>query len=137
MKYNPLLAHRLTIPKPASENHKFTPKFYFENNSLKKYLQNQDLHEIWSVIKNDYNPNIWVTLANKAINGVFNEKPVFMGLCEVMVQAAIRKENNKGKQNIHYNEDFTNFLIILGSFNTRALDLFRQNFEGRTIQNIR
>ncbi|EXX74213.1 hypothetical protein RirG_053190 [Rhizophagus irregularis DAOM 197198w] len=54
-----------------------------------------------------------------------------------MVQAAIRKDNNKGKQNIQYNEDFTNFLIILESFNTRALDLFRQNLEGRTIQNIR
>ena len=39
-----------------------------------------------------------------------------------MVQAAIRKDNNKGKQNIQYNEDFTNFLIILGSFSTRAFD---------------
>ncbi|CAB4482434.1 unnamed protein product [Rhizophagus irregularis] len=137
LKYNPILAHRLTIPKPAPENLKFTPKFYFENNSLKKHLQNQDLHEIWSVIKDNYDTSIWITLANKATNDAFKEKPVFTGLCEVMVQAAIRKDNNKGKQNIQYNEDFTNFLIILESFSTRVLDLFRQNLEGRTIQNIR
>jgi hypothetical protein len=62
---------------------------------------------------------------------------VFEGLCEVMLQASIRKDNNKGKQNMKYNEDFTNFLIILGSFSTRALEFFRQNLEGRTIQNIR
>ncbi|GBC53360.2 hypothetical protein GLOIN_2v1772310 [Rhizophagus irregularis DAOM 181602=DAOM 197198] len=118
LKYNPILAHRLTIPKPAPENLKFTPKFYFENNSLKKHLQNQDLHKIWSVIKDNYDTSIWITLADKATNGAFKEKPVFTGLYEVMVQAAIRKDNNKGKQNIQYNEDFTNFLIILGSFNT-------------------
>ncbi|EXX72654.1 hypothetical protein GLOIN_2v1783058 [Rhizophagus irregularis DAOM 181602=DAOM 197198] len=40
LKYDPISAHRLTIPKSAPKNLKFTPKFYFENNSLKKYLQN-------------------------------------------------------------------------------------------------
>ncbi|POG69812.1 hypothetical protein GLOIN_2v1776655, partial [Rhizophagus irregularis DAOM 181602=DAOM 197198] len=75
LKYNPILAHRLTIPKPAPENLKFTPKFYFENNSLKKHLQNQDLHEIWSVIKDNYDTSIWITLADKATNGAFKEKP--------------------------------------------------------------
>jgi hypothetical protein len=100
-------------------------------------LQNQDLCEIWSIVKDNDHANIWITLADKAIHGVFNEKPVFEGLCEIMVQAAIRKDNNKGKQNFKYNEELTNFLIILGSFSTRALNIFRQNLEGRTIQNIR
>ncbi|RGB22902.1 hypothetical protein C1646_775341 [Rhizophagus diaphanus] len=105
--------HRLTIPKPAPENLKFMPKFYFENNSLKKHLQNQDLRKIWSIVKNNYDTNIWIILADKAHKGAFKEKPVFTELCEVMIQAAIR------------------------SFSTRAFDLFRQNLEGRTIQNIR
>ncbi|CAB4378613.1 unnamed protein product [Rhizophagus irregularis] len=48
----------LNIPKPAPENLKFTPKFYFKNNSLKKHLQNQDLHEIWTIIKDDYDTNV-------------------------------------------------------------------------------
>ncbi|EXX73794.1 hypothetical protein RirG_057140 [Rhizophagus irregularis DAOM 197198w] len=137
LKHNNLLENRLAVPKPAPQNLKFTPKFYFETNSLKKHLQNQDLREIWSIVKDDDHTNIWITLADKAIHGVFNEKPVFEGLCEIMVQASIRKDNNKGKQNFTYNEEFTNFLIILGSFSTRALDIFRQNLEGRTIQNIR
>ncbi|GBC36317.2 hypothetical protein GLOIN_2v1776655 [Rhizophagus irregularis DAOM 181602=DAOM 197198] len=100
LKYDSILAHCLTIPKPALKNLKFTPKFYFENNSLKKYLQNQDL-------------------SDKANKGAFKEKSVFTELCEVIVQAAVHKDNNKG------------------NFSTRALNLFRQNLEGRTIQNIR
>ncbi|GBB97652.1 hypothetical protein RclHR1_30270001 [Rhizophagus clarus] len=78
----------------------------------------------------------FITLVDKAIHGVFNEKPVFEGLCEVIVQAIIRKDNNKGKQNIKYNEEFTNFFIILESFSTQALDIFCQNLEGCIIQNI-
>lgn len=54
-----------------------------------------------------------------------------------MNDAAERKIKNKGKQNIKYSEEFTNFLVILGGFSTRALDLFRQNLEGRCIQSIR
>ncbi|RGB23503.1 hypothetical protein C1646_774410 [Rhizophagus diaphanus] len=46
-----------------------------------------------------------------------------------MIQAAICKDNNKGKQNIQYDEDFTNFLIILGSFSTPiAKDIPLLNF---------
>jgi len=97
LKYNLILNHHLIIPKPSPENLKFTPKYYFENNSLKKHLQNQDLCEIWSIIKDDYDTNIWITLADKANNGAFKEKPVFTELCKVIVQAAIRKDNNKGK----------------------------------------
>lgn len=47
-----------------------------------------------------------------------------------MNDAAEQKIKNKGKQNIKYSEEFTNFLVILGGFSTRALDLFRQNLEG-------
>ncbi|RGB21762.1 hypothetical protein C1646_777304 [Rhizophagus diaphanus] len=48
-----------------------------------------------------------------------------------MVQAYLRKEKDMGKQNSKYSEEFTNFLVILASFSNRALDLFRQNLEGR------
>ena len=34
-------------------------------------------------------------------------------------------------------DEFTSFLVILGGISARALDLFRQNLEGRTIQSIR
>ncbi|EXX60238.1 hypothetical protein RirG_181750 [Rhizophagus irregularis DAOM 197198w] len=54
-----------------------------------------------------------------------------------MTQVASKKEKNKGKQNLKYSEEFKNFLIVLGTFSPRALNLFRQNLEGLTIQNIR
>ncbi|PKB97973.1 hypothetical protein RhiirA5_432167 [Rhizophagus irregularis] len=111
---NTLLANRIIVPTPKPQNIKHTPLFCLPNDS-----------------------NIWLTLADKAMRGVFNDKPVFTGLCHVMVQACLRKENSLGMQNLKYSEEFTNFLVILASFSNWALELFRQNLEGRTIQNIR
>jgi hypothetical protein len=71
------------------------------------------------------------------IKGVFEDTPVFLGLCKVINKAAERKAKNKGKQNMKYSEEFTNFLVLLGSISSRALDLFRQNLEGRRIQLLR
>lgn len=63
----------------------------------------------------------------------FKEKPVFMELCEVMCDAAERKSRNIDKQNIRYSEEFTSFLVVLREISSRALDLFRQNLEERSI----
>ena len=63
--------------------------------------------------------------------------PVFTGLCEVMGDAIERKMKNQSKKNLKYSDEFTNFLTILGGISPRALDLFRQNLEGRSIQSIR
>lgn len=129
------------IPTPKPENIKHTPLFWFENDPMKKYLQNTDLLQIWNVIKGDesssIDSNVWLILADKAMKGAFNDKPVFTGLCHIMVQAYLRKEKDAGRQNLKYSEEFTNFLVILASISNRALDLFRQNLEGRCIQNIR
>ena len=76
-------------------------------------------------------------MADKAINGAFKDAPVFSGLCKVMSEAAERKAKNKNKQNMQYSEEFTNFLVLLGNISPRALDLFRQNLEGRGIQSLR
>jgi len=128
---------------PLPENVKFTPKFYWENSPLKSYLQNTDLREFWTLLNNDNENNdnqtitSWILLADKAIKGAFEDTPVFIGLCKVMNEAAERKAKNKGKQNMKYNEEFTNFLVLLGSISSRALDLFRQNLEGRGIQSLR
>lgn len=134
------MKNQIFVPTPKPENVKYTPSFWFENDPLKKYLQNADLLQIWNIIKGDNPPNnsnVWLTLANKAMEGAFNDKPIFTELCHVMVQAYLRKEKGSGRQNLKYPEEFTSFLVILGSFSNWALDLFRQNLEGRTIQSIR
>lgn len=71
------------------------------------------------------------------MKGAFKDKPIFTGLCEVMGDAIERKMKNKSKRNLKYSDEFTSFLTILGGISSRALDLFRQNLEGRTIQSIR
>ncbi|PKC16097.1 hypothetical protein RhiirA5_407408 [Rhizophagus irregularis] len=48
------------------------------NNLLENHLC-----EIWSIVKNNNHANIWITLADKAIHGIFNEKPVFEGLSAI------------------------------------------------------
>ncbi|CAG8774700.1 45195_t:CDS:2, partial [Gigaspora margarita] len=64
--------------------------------------------------------------------GGFNNKKVFEGLCQVMAQVADRKQHKKGLQN-----QFSDFLVILASLSPQAYNIFRQNFAGRAIQNIR
>ena len=115
---------------------KFTPNFYFENDKLKKYLKNGDLSTIWNIIKKDStNSNLWITLASKGLQGAFNKSDVFQGLCKIMCQVSERKE--KGIQNLKYTDEFTNFLTVLGTISSKALELFRQNLAGRSLRNIR
>ncbi|GBB96321.1 hypothetical protein RclHR1_27250001 [Rhizophagus clarus] len=95
---------------------------------------------MWNVLNNESETQIenpWIVLADKALKGAFKDTPVFTGLCEVMGNAIERKMKNKCKRNLKYSEEFTSFLVILGGFSTKALDLFCQNLEGRTIQHLR
>ncbi|CAG8847277.1 8625_t:CDS:2, partial [Gigaspora margarita] len=114
IRYNKNLHNKIAHPFPLPSNTKFTPKHYWNDNPLKKHLQNQDLCDIWNILNNESKTqleNLCVILADKALKGAFNNMLVFMGLCEVMV--------------------------ILSGISSRALDLFCQNLEDRTIQSIR
>lgn len=140
IRYNKILRNKIVRPLPLPSNIKFTPKHYWEDNPLKRYLQNCDLRDIWNTLNNESEnqlENPWVMLADKAMKGAFTDMPVFAGLCEVMSDAVERKMKNKSKKNLKYSDEFTNFLTILGGISSRALDLFRQNLEGRSIQSIR
>ncbi|CAG8805380.1 14494_t:CDS:10, partial [Gigaspora margarita] len=69
---------------------------------------------VWK-IDHDYNKSnttsdIWIKLAEKGVQGAFNKKPVFEGLCNIMLQAVIRKEKNMSKRNLKYTDEFKNFL---------------------------
>ncbi len=140
IRYNKILCNKIARPLPLPSNIKFTPKHYWDENPLKRCLQNCDLRDIWNLLNNDSEnqlDNPWIVLADKALKGAFNDAPVFTGLCEVMGNAIERKLKNKSKRNLKYSDEFTSFLTILGGISSRALDLFRQNLEGRTIQSIR
>ncbi|RHZ88487.1 hypothetical protein Glove_22g143 [Diversispora epigaea] len=139
IKSNIKLANCVRVKKPDEKNLKFTPNFYFENDKLKKYLKNADLLTIWNIIKNNKsltNSNLWITIANKGLKEVFTNSETFKSLCSIMCQIADRKEKNMKTQNLKYSEEFTNFLIVLGTISPYALDLFRQNLAGHGIQNL-
>ncbi|RHZ82106.1 hypothetical protein Glove_114g59 [Diversispora epigaea] len=140
LKSNTKLDNRIRAKKPDKKNLKFTPNWYFENDKLKKHLRNSDLATIWNIIKDKdttKDSNLWITIANKGLNGAFDNVDTFKGLCAVMCQVINRKEEGKEMRNLQYSEEFTNFLIVLGTVSPRALELFRQNLVGRSIQNIR
>ncbi|GBC08460.1 hypothetical protein RclHR1_08130003 [Rhizophagus clarus] len=50
--------------------------------------------------ENSSSTEFWLELASKAASGAFEQKPVFKGLCYIMLQAAECEENNKGMQNL-------------------------------------
>lgn len=126
------------IPKP--ENRYYTPKLYFKSNLLLKFLRNLDIKDLWTSISYNNETNaipFWVKLAEKGLNGAFESKATFKGLCELMLQIAQREEHNKGVQNLKYSEDFTHFTAILSSISPRAYDFYRVNLAGQTLRNIR
>jgi hypothetical protein len=129
-------------PVPKPENRKFVPKHYFKTNALANHLQYTDLQQLHKLLTDSSEQSgsdlaFWRTFASKASQGVFDKKPVFKGLCQVMLQVAKASEANRGKQGLHYSTEFTNFLVILGSISPKSLDLFRQNLEGQSLRNIR
>ena len=129
---------RAAIPDPKNVKH--TPKFYYTNNLLLTYLKNTQIKQLNNLLttnENSPSTGFWLELANKAAQDAFEQKPVFKGLCYIMLQAAEREEKDKGLQNLKYSNEFLDFLIILGSISLKALDLFRQNLAGMTIRTIR
>ena len=140
IRYNQILCNKIARPLPLPVNVKFIPKHYWEDNTLKCLLQNLDLRDMWNTLNNEsdvQSENPWVALADKALKGAFKDTPVFTGLCKVISNAIERKLKNKCKRNLKYSDEFMSFLVILKGFSSRALDLFWQNLEGRTIQSIR
>uniref|UniRef100_U9SP11 Uncharacterized protein n=1 Tax=Rhizophagus irregularis (strain DAOM 181602 / DAOM 197198 / MUCL 43194) TaxID=747089 RepID=U9SP11_RHIID len=129
--FNSTFLNRLHCVVPDPKNTKFTPKFYYENNPLLIYLKNGHIKQLNEFLNTeDSSVGFWMELANKAVQGAFDQKPVFKGLCYIMLQAAERKEQEKGLRNLKYPTEFLNFLIVLGSISLKALDLFCQNLAG-------
>ena len=97
LKSNKILQNQIAIVKPLTSKLKHIPKHYFENDLLKNYLKYSDLTIIWSMIKDNKSntaSDVWIKLAEKGIQSAFDKKPVFKGLCNIMLQAVIRKEKN-------------------------------------------
>ncbi|CAG8501805.1 20379_t:CDS:2 [Gigaspora margarita] len=73
----------------------------------------------------------------KATEGIFEQKPVFKGLCYIMLQATECENQDKGLPNLKYSNEFLNFLVILESISLKALDLFHQNLADINVRTIR
>jgi hypothetical protein len=134
--------NNVSRPTPKPENRKFVPKHYLKANALVNHLQHTDVQELHKLLTNTSehsgsDPAFWQTFASKASQGAFNKRPVFKGLCQIMLQVAKSSKGNKGKQGLRYPTEFTNFLVILGSISPKSLDLFRQNLEGQSLRSIR
>ncbi|GBC21324.2 hypothetical protein GLOIN_2v1767202 [Rhizophagus irregularis DAOM 181602=DAOM 197198] len=135
--FNSTFLNRLHCAVSDLKNTKFTPKFYYENNLLLTYLKNSHIKQLNEFLDTeDSSVRFWMELANKAVQGAFDQKPVFKGLCYIMLQAAERKEQGKGLRNLKYSTEFLNFLIVLESISLKALNLFcckRSNIKRKQI----
>ncbi|RIA99906.1 hypothetical protein C2G38_2236677 [Gigaspora rosea] len=130
----------LSKPIPKPENRRFTPKLYFKNNPILKFLGNLHIKELWTSVSNSNKNNsvpFWLKLAEKGLKGAFESKSTFKGLCEIMMQIAKREDHSKGIQNLKYSENVTHFTAVLSSLSPKAYDFFRANLAGQTLRNIR
>ena len=127
----------LCRPLPKETKFKHTPKHLIKTNPIHEILcRSSSLSTLYQVSENDPN-NFWARFANAAIKGSFSYKPVLEGLCKVMLQISERREKGKGLQNLHYSQDFTDFLVVLSSLNPQCAQLFQDNLAGRTLRSCR
>lgn len=136
---NPIFRSHVCATIPDPKNIKHTPKFYYKNNPLLTYLKNSNLKQLNSLLDDENSSTIgfWLELADKATQDAFKQKPIFKGLCYIMLQIAKCKEKDKGLQNLKYSDELIDFLTVLGSISLKALELFRQNLAGMSICTIR
>lgn len=136
---NPCFLNRIKAVAPDPKNIKYTPKFYYNNNPLLSYLKNNHIKHLHNILCDEKSSSkeFWAEFADKATQGAFEQKPVFKGLCYIMLQAKEREEQDKGLQNLKYSNEFLSFLVILGSISLKALDLFCQNLAGINVRTIR
>src|SRR3954471_17571456 len=76
LRSNSNLSNKIIRKIPSINNIKFIPKHYWEDNALKKHLQNLDLRTIWNLLNDDCDDtttNSWINLADKALKGAFKE----------------------------------------------------------------
>ncbi|CAG8797056.1 13447_t:CDS:2, partial [Gigaspora margarita] len=120
------------IPNKFSNNMKFDSK-QLNKEEILQFNQQMIVESEWFIDRF----NFWAKFFEKATEGIFEQKPVFKGLCYIMLQATERKNQDKGLQNLKYSNEFLNFLVILGSISLKVLDLFRQNLAGINVRTIR
>jgi hypothetical protein len=51
------LSNKIRKKIPSPSNIKFTSKYYWKDNVLRKYLQNVDLRTVWNLLNNDSENN--------------------------------------------------------------------------------
>ncbi|SRR6266498_3145850 len=98
------LRNNIARPTSTSENRKFVLKYYLKTNAFVNHLQHTDVRDLHQLLTDeskglDSNSDcsFWQILANKANQGVFDKKPVFKGLCQIILQVSEASEANKGK----------------------------------------
>ncbi len=102
LKNNNRFWNSLTRLTPKPKNQKFVLKYYLKTNPLFNHLQYTNVQELHYLLIDTSeqlrsDSAFWQTFANKASQGAFNKKPVFKGLCQIMLQVANASEVNKGK----------------------------------------
>ncbi|CAG8544568.1 8617_t:CDS:2, partial [Scutellospora calospora] len=104
------VAQELFLAK-FTKNTKFSySKLSFDQSKrLNDELLARNLHikELWTSISNTNENNsmlFWLKLAKKGLNGVFESKTTFKGLCEIMIQIAQHEDYSKNIQNLKYSK---------------------------------
>ena len=79
----------------------------------------------------------FVRFAQGAIQGKYDNSPIFMGLIHAMVTKVNKEERGVGMQNFKYAPAWDEFVHIVSIHSPRAHKFLREHFPARTIQNIR
>ncbi|CAG8467063.1 8686_t:CDS:2 [Gigaspora margarita] len=94
----PTKENAISKPIPKPNNRHFTPKLYYKNNPLLKFLEDLNIKKLWtSVVSTKDNNSIpfWLKLAEKGLSRAFEFKTTFKGLYKIMIQIVQCEDYNK------------------------------------------
>ncbi|KIY68019.1 hypothetical protein CYLTODRAFT_395984 [Cylindrobasidium torrendii FP15055 ss-10] len=124
----------LRKPQPLKENLKYTNKVFHSRILGGQYASVLGLSEL---IQEDAQGSPFLRFSVGALNGKFDNKKVFLGLVQAMVERVERDERGVGTQNFSYAPAFDEFVSILATHSPRALKFFHEHFQARTESSIR
>ncbi|KAF8956014.1 hypothetical protein BDZ97DRAFT_1620549, partial [Flammula alnicola] len=91
---------------PQDKDRIFVPHQY-QNAALgQMYAKNKGLAQLFE----DSDKDIFHRFARQFLAGSYDDKPVFLGLVEVMTEKVNREAHNHGMQNMHYPPAFNDWL---------------------------
>lgn len=141
LKKSGSLIQALSVSYATDDNIKYIPKVLMMgdtfNATLIRYGELQVVQASLEKQTRDGDCNFWALIGHYGKAGLFDNREPFRALVQAVGIRAERESRGRSLRGMRFDGYLDNFLTTLGAYSTKALELFNDNFAGRTAQSQR